>query len=117
MSLQPQGARLIVKPDESVGETKSGIVIPDSAKKIPSRGVVVAIGRGDYEDGGPPLEQQAWPDGVPVYPKIGQRVLYSKYAGTEVREDGKDVVIMSTKDILAIIADDTEVTAITDIEA
>ncbi|MFA4906520.1 MAG: co-chaperone GroES, partial [Candidatus Margulisiibacteriota bacterium] len=89
----PIGDRVVVKPEPEEQKTKSGIVIPDSAKEKPSEGTVVAVGTGRILDNG---------QKVPVEVKIGDKVIYSKYGGTEVKIDDEEYIILAEKDILAI---------------
>ncbi len=93
MKLKPLGDRVIVKPSESEEKTKSGIVLPDTAKEKPQEGKVVAVGSGRYEEG----------KRVPLEVKEGDKIIYSKYGGTEVKLDGEDYLILSERDILAIV--------------
>ena len=91
--LTPIGDRVVVKPEPEEQKTKSGIVLPDTAKEKPSEGTVVAIGTGRILDNG---------QKVPMEVKIGDKVIYSKYGGTEVKIDSEEYIILSEKDILAI---------------
>jgi len=91
MKLQPLGDRLVVKAIEAEQTTASGLVLPDTAQEKPSRGTVVAVGEGRYEDG----------QRIPLDVAVGDEVIYSKYGGTEVKVDGDDVLILSEHDILA----------------
>jgi chaperonin GroES len=83
----------VVKPGEEEETTVSGIVIPDTAKEKPQEGEVVAVGPGRFEDG----------NRVPMDVKAGDRVLYSKYGGTEVKVEGEEYLVLSARDILAIV--------------
>jgi chaperonin GroES len=83
----------VVKPIEAEEVTKSGIVLPDTAKEKPQEGEVVAVGPGKYENG----------KRVPMDVKVGDRVIYSKYGGTEVKIEGEEHLILSQRDILAIV--------------
>ncbi|MBI4234216.1 MAG: co-chaperone GroES [Chloroflexi bacterium] len=94
-TFHPLGDRVVIKPVERQEVTKSGIVLPDTAKEKPQEGEVVAVGPGRVTDDG---------KRVTVELKAGDRVLYAKYAGTELREDGVDYLIVSEKDVLAKIA-------------
>lgn len=94
-AMRPLGDRLVVKPVEREEMTKSGIVLPDTAKEKPQEGIVEAIGSGRYN------EQSG--NRVPLDVKIGDRVLYAKYAGTEVKVEEVEYIILSEKDILAIL--------------
>lgn len=83
----------MVKPGEEEETTVSGIVIPDTAKEKPQEGEVVAVGPGRFEDG----------TRVPMDVKVGDRVLYSKYGGTEVKVEGEEYLVLSARDVLAIV--------------
>ena len=91
--LTPIGDRVVVKPDPEEQKTKSGIVLPDTAKEKPSEGTVIAVGTGRILDNGTK---------VPVEVKIGDKVIYSKYGGTEVKLEGDEYIILAERDILAI---------------
>ncbi|MCX5726460.1 MAG: co-chaperone GroES [Candidatus Saganbacteria bacterium] len=91
--LTPIGDRVVVKPEPEEGRTKSGIVLPDTAKEKPSEGKVIAVGPGRVLDSG---------QRVPIEVKTGDSVIYSKYGGTEVKIDGEEYIILSERDILAI---------------
>ncbi len=91
--LEPLDDRIVVKPGEEEETTVSGIVIPDTAKEKPQEGEVVAVGPGRWEDG----------KRVPVDVKNGDRVLYSKYGGTEVKVGGEEYLVLSARDVLAIV--------------
>ncbi|MDH3606412.1 MAG: co-chaperone GroES [Acidimicrobiia bacterium] len=94
MKLQPLGDRIIVKPKEDdTSTTPSGLVIPDTAKEKPQLGDVLAVGPGDFQDG----------DRVPVDVKKGDVVVYSKYGGTEIKFEGQEFLILSSRDVLAVI--------------
>jgi chaperonin GroES len=90
---RPLGDRAIVKPDESEAKTASGIVLPDTAKEKPQEGLVVAIGAGRVLDNG---------QRVPLEIKIGDKVVFAKYGGTEFKYDDIEHVILSERDILAV---------------
>jgi chaperonin GroES len=92
-SIEPLEDRVVVKPGEEEETTVSGIVIPDTAKEKPQEGEVVAVGPGRFEDG----------NRVPMDVKAGDRVLYSKYGGTEVKVEGQEYLVLSARDILAIV--------------
>ena len=92
--LRPLGNNLLVKRSESETRTKSGIVLPDSAKEKPKRGVVQAVGEGKVLDSG---------EKSPLQVKKGDEVLFTSYAGTEVKIDGEELLIMSEDDVLAVI--------------
>ena len=91
--LTPIGDRVVVKPEPEEQRTKSGIVLPDTAKEKPQEGTVVAVGTGRVLDNG---------QKVPLEVKVGDKVIYSKYGGTEVKIDEEEFVILSERDILAI---------------
>jgi chaperonin GroES len=93
MKLKPLGDRIVVKPIEKEEKTKSGIVLPDTAKEKPQEGEVVAVGPGKYEKG----------ERVPMEVKVGDRVIYSKYGGTEVKIEGEEYLILSQSEVLAIV--------------
>jgi chaperonin GroES len=93
VSLQPLEDRIVVKPSEGEEMTASGLVIPDTAKEKPQEGEVLAVGPGRFEDG----------NRVPLDVKVGDKVIYSKYGGTEVKLAGDDLLILSARDVLAIV--------------
>ena len=95
MNLQPLEDRIVVKPGESEETTASGLVIPDSAQEKPQQGEVLAVGPGKRS------EQTG--DVIPVDVKKGDTVVYSKYGGTEITIDGKDLLILTSRDVLAIV--------------
>ena len=95
MKLQPLGDRVVVKPDEDQDmRTPSGLVIPDTAKEKPQMGVIVAAGPGALDDDG---------DRLPMDVSEGDKVLYSKFAGTEVKVEGNEYLVLSSRDLLAIV--------------
>lgn len=94
MNLKPLGDRVIVKPSAGEEMTPSGILIPDSAKEKPQEGDVVAVGTGRTEDGKKIAPEVA----------VGDKVIYSKYGGTEVKIEGTEHLILSERDILAVVA-------------
>ena len=94
LKLKPLGSRVVVKALEREEITKSGIVLPDTAKEKPQEGKVLAVGPGDRDDDG---------KRIPVELKEGDRVLFQKYAGTEFKLDDEELLILSEKDILAIV--------------
>src|SRR6187401_2405507 len=96
VGLRPLGDRVVVKPLAREEMTKSGIVLPDTAKEKPQEGTVVAVGPGRTLDDG---TREA------IDVSEGQRVLYAKYAGTEFKVEGDELLIVSQKDILAIVED------------
>ena len=93
VSLQPLEDRIVVKPSEGEEMTASGLVIPDTAKEKPQEGEVLAVGPGRFEDG----------TRVPLDVKVGDKVIYSKYGGTEVKVGGDELLILSARDVLAIV--------------
>ncbi|MCC9168314.1 co-chaperone GroES [Pontibacter harenae] len=94
ISIKPLADRVIVAPAAAEEKTKSGIIIPDTAKEKPQRGEVVAVGEGKVSDQGSLMKPQV---------KVGDQVLYGKYAGTEISVDGGDYLIMRESDILAVL--------------
>jgi len=94
--LRPLGDRVVITPTPREEMTKSGIVLPDTAKEKPQEGTVLAVGPGAFDNDG---------KRVPVDVKEGDKVLYAKYAGTEFKVDGDELLIVSQKDILAIVQD------------
>lgn len=91
--LKPLGDRVVLKQAPSEEKTKSGIVLPDSAKEKPSEGTIVAVGSGRVLDNGQKVALEV---------KVGDKVIYSKYGGTEVKVEGEEYVILQERDILAI---------------
>ncbi|MCD6058047.1 MAG: groS [Thermomicrobiales bacterium] len=96
VKLQPLGDRVVVQPAEREETTKSGIVIPDTAKEKPQRGSVIAVGQGRRDDDG---------DRIPMDVSVGDTVLFAKYAGTEFKFEEEEYLILSEKDILAKVND------------
>jgi chaperonin GroES len=94
VNLKPLGDRVLVEPSEEKETKKGGIIIPDSAKEKPMESIVVALGTGKTDDNGKK---------VPFEVKKGDRVLVSKYGGTEIKLDGKEYKILNSDDILAVI--------------
>ena len=94
MNLKPLGDRLIIQPKSSEEKTASGIFLPDSAKEKPQEGKVLAAGDGKIMEDGSRL---------PMNVKVGDSVIYGKYSGTEIKVDGEEYLIVSEKDILAIV--------------
>jgi chaperonin GroES len=92
-SLKPLEDRIAVHPSEEEEMTTSGIVIPDTAKEKPQEGTVVAVGPGRFEDG----------NRVPLDVAVGDKVIYSKYGGTEVKVEGEEYLILSARDVLAVV--------------
>jgi chaperonin GroES len=92
--LKPLGDRVVLKPSEKEEVTKSGIVLPDTAKEKPQKGTIVAAGAGRVQDDG---------KRVPLELKEGDKVLFAKYSGTEVKVDNEDLIILRESDILGVI--------------
>ncbi len=92
--IEPLEDRVVIRPLEGEEVTASGLVIPDTAKEKPQEGVVLAVGPGRLDDNG---------KRVPMEVKEGDKVLYSKYAGTEVKVDGEELLVVPARDILARI--------------
>ena len=95
MNLQPLEDRIVVRPGESEERTASGLVIPDTAKEKPQQGEVLAVGPGRRSDTTGEI--------IPTDVKAGDTVVYSKYGGTEITIDGDDLLILSARDVLAIV--------------
>jgi chaperonin GroES len=95
MNLKPLDDRIVVRPNEAETQTASGLVIPDTAKEKPQQGKVLAVGPGKRSD--------TTGDLIPVDIKVGDTVLYSKYGGTEVAVDGEDLLVLNSRDVLAIV--------------
>ena len=93
VTITPLEDRVLVKTLEAEQTTASGIVIPDTAKEKPQEGEVLAVGPGRFEDG----------QRLPLDIKVGDKVIYSKYGGTEVKYDGEDYLLLSARDVLAVI--------------
>ncbi len=91
-SLQPMADRVLVKPIEKEEKTKSGIYLPDTAKEKPQEGKVLAVGPGKMNDEG---------KRIPLDVKVGDRVIYAKYGGTEIKVDDEELIILRESDILA----------------
>src|SRR5918997_4997349 len=94
--LKPLGDRLVVKPAGREETTASGIVLPDTAKEKPQRGTILAAGEGRRDDTG---------ERIPLDVKVGDEVLFAKYAGTEFKLEDDELLILSEKDILAVLTD------------
>ena len=91
--VQPLGDRVLIKQLEAEDKTKGGIILPDTAKEKPQEAEVVAVGKGKVEDG----------KTIAPEVKAGDKILYGKYSGTEIKVDGEDLIIVKEEDILAII--------------
>jgi chaperonin GroES len=94
MKLKPLGGRVIVEPIEQEEMTAGGIILPETAKEKPQEGKILAAGPGDRDEDGKRIAMDV---------KVGDRILYAKYSGTEVKMDGKKLLIMRESDILAIV--------------
>jgi chaperonin GroES len=93
-NIKPLEDRILVRPEEGEETTASGIVIPDTAKEKPQEGTVLAVGPGKRSDSG---------ELIPVDVSEGDRVIYSKYGGTEIKVEGEDLLILSSRDVLAVL--------------
>lgn len=96
MNLKPLGDRVIVKQAEAETQTKSGLILADTAKEKPQKGTVIAVGEGKLNDKG---------ERVPVDVAEGDTVIYSKYGGTEVKVEGEEYLILRADDIYAVVRD------------
>jgi len=96
MNLKPLDDRIVVRPSEAEEKTASGLVIPDTAKEKPQQGIVLAVGPGRRSETSGEI--------IPLDIAEGDTVVYSKYGGTEITVDGEDVLILSSRDILAKLA-------------
>ncbi len=94
MKLQPLEDRIVVKPQDAEATTASGLVIPDTAKEKPQQGSVLAVGAGRRSDSG---------ELIPMDVAEGDTVVYSKYGGTEITIEGDDLLILSARDVLAVV--------------
>jgi chaperonin GroES len=94
ISLKPLGARVVVEPLEQEEVTAGGIVLPETAKEKPQKGTVLSVGAGDRDDKGNRIAMDV---------KVGDTVLFAKYGGTEIKIDGKKLLILRESDLLAII--------------
>ncbi len=94
MAFRPLGDRVLVKRVEEESKTKGGIIIPDTAKEKPQEGEILAVGPGSRDEAGKRIELDV---------KVGDRVLFGKWSGTEVKLDGQDLIIMKESDILGIV--------------
>ncbi len=95
VSIKPLEDRIVIKAVEAEQTTASGLVIPDTAKEKPQEGEVLAVGPGRYNDGGG--------ERIPLDISVGDRVIYSKYGGTEIKHGGEEYLILSARDVLAIV--------------
>lgn len=96
VSLKPLGDRILVQPIEAEERTASGIVLPDTAKEKPQQGKVIAVGPGRFKENG---------ERLPMTVQEGQTVLFARYAGTEIKLNGNEYLIMSENEVLAIVED------------
>ena len=96
MNLKPLDDRIVVKANEAEERTASGLVIPDTAKENPQQGSVLAVGPGRRSEQTGEL--------IPLDVKVGDTVVYSKYGGTEITVEGEDLLILSSRDVLAIVS-------------
>ncbi|MBO3128478.1 co-chaperone GroES [Dermatophilus congolensis] len=96
VSLKPLEDRIVVKSSEAEQTTASGLVIPDTAKEKPQEGEVLAVGPGRWNEKGDAR--------LPLDVKVGDKVIYSKYGGTEIKVGGEEYLILSARDILAVVA-------------
>ncbi|MHB0923483.1 MAG: co-chaperone GroES [Bellilinea sp.] len=94
VNLKPLGSRVVVEPLEQEEVTSGGIVLPETAKEKPQKGVVLSVGPGDRDDEGKRIAMDV---------KVGDTVLYAKYGGTEIKIDGKKLLILRESDLLAIV--------------
>ena len=94
VNIKPLEDRVVVQPGEAETTTASGLVIPDTAKEKPQEGTVVAVGPGRVDDSG---------NRIPLDVKVGDVVIYSKYGGTEVTYGGEDYLVLSARDLLAVV--------------
>ncbi len=94
LNLKPLGSRVVVEPIEQEDITASGIVLPETAKEKPQRGKVLSIGPGDRDEAGKRIQMDV---------SVGDTVLFAKYAGTEIKLDGKKLLILRESDLLAIV--------------
>lgn len=94
MKIKPMGDRVVVQPTEEPEKTKGGIYLPDTAKEKPQEGKIVAAGEGKKNDDG---------KAIPLSVKVGDKVLYGKYSGTEITVDGQEYLIIREEDVLAIL--------------
>jgi chaperonin GroES len=93
-SIRPLEDRVLVRPEDAQETTVSGIVIPDTAKEKPQEGTILAVGAGKRSETG---------DLIPMDVKEGDKIVYSKYGGTEITVDGEDLLILSARDVLAVL--------------
>jgi chaperonin GroES len=94
LNLKPLGSRVVVEPNEQEEITAGGIVLPETAKEKPQQGSVLAVGQGDRDEDG---------KRIPMDVSVGDKILFAKYSGTEIKLDGKKLLILRESDILAIV--------------
>ena len=94
VAIKPLEDRIVVQANEAETTTASGLVIPDTAKEKPQEGTVLAVGAGRFDDKG---------TRIPVDVQVGDTVIYSKYGGTEVKYNGEEYLVLSARDVLAVI--------------
>ncbi|HHY06385.1 MAG TPA: co-chaperone GroES [Clostridia bacterium] len=94
MNIKPLGDKVVIKPLDQEEKTKSGIVLPDTAKEKPQQGEIIAVGSGRILENG---------QKIPLEVKVGDKVIFSKYAGTDIKIEEQDYLILSERDIHAII--------------
>ena len=94
LNIKPLGDRIVIKPMEAEEKTKGGIILPDTVKEKPVEGTIVAAGPGRKSDDGKTVEMEV---------KVGEKILYGKYSGTEVTIEGEEYLIMRESDIFAIV--------------
>ena len=95
MNLRPLADRIVIRPLEQGEEKQGGIIIPDTAKEKPEKGEIIAVGPGKIQDNGQRIAPEV---------KKGDKVLFGKYAGQEVKVDGKELMILREEDVMAVIA-------------
>ncbi len=95
INLKPLGSRVVIEPLESEEVTAGGIVLPETAKEKPQKGKVLSVGPGDRDEAGKRIQMDV---------NVGDTVLFAKYAGTEIKVDGKKLLILRESDLLAIVA-------------
>jgi len=94
LNLKPLGSRVVIEPIEQEEITAGGIVLPETAKEKPQQGMILAVGQGDRDEDG---------KRIPMDVSVGDKVLFAKYSGTEIKMDGKKLLILRESDILAIV--------------
>ncbi len=94
VAIKPLEDRIVVQANEAETTTASGLVIPDTAKEKPQEGTVLAVGAGRFDDKG---------TRIPVDVKVGDTVIYSKYGGTEIKYNGEEYLVLSARDVLAVV--------------